>query len=273
MTPLGEPHAPLLNRADSPVVDALAPSPNHGERHGGRRPDWLILHYTGMADGPSALRWLRDPVSQVSCHYVVEEDGRVLQLVAEARRAWHAGRSTWQGETDLNSASIGIEIVNPGHEGGLPPYPEAQIAAVVALCRDIVDRQAISPARVLAHSDIAPGRKQDPGERFPWAHLAAAGLGLWVAPNGSEAEAPNLNIRALQERLKGLGYGAETTGLLDAGTKIVIRAFQLHFRPSCANGQPDCGTVDTATRLLAAARSSAGGGLLPLPATTQWNKA
>ena len=150
--------------ADSALVDAVLPSPNHGERTAGRAPDCLILHYTGMADGPSAIAWLRNPAAEVSCHYVV------------------AGRSSWHGETDLNSASIGIEIVNAGHPGGLPPYPDAQVASVIALCRDVVGRHAIARDRVLAHSDVAPGRKLDPGERFPWDRLHANGVGLWVPP-------------------------------------------------------------------------------------------
>ena len=167
---------------DSPVAARVIPSPNHGERKDGRRPDMLTLHYTGMPDEAQALQWLCNPVSEVSAHYVVFENGHVAQLVPEARRAWHAGKSSWAGETDINSRSIGIEIANPGHDGGLPPFGETQIKNVIRLCRDIVERWSIPPDRVLAHSDVAPGRKMDPGERFPWERLHHAGVGHWTRP-------------------------------------------------------------------------------------------
>ena len=141
----------------------------------------LLLHYTGMPDGSEALRKLCDPGREVSAHYFVGVDGRVLQLVPEARRAWHAGVASWRGEDDVNSLSIGVEIDNPGHDGGMPPFAEPQIAAVIALCRDIVARWAIPAERVLGHSDVAPLRKLDPGEAFPWARLAAAGVGHYVS--------------------------------------------------------------------------------------------
>ena len=168
---------------ESPIAAKVFPSPNHGERKGGRRPTMLVLHYTGMPDEGEALQWLCNPVSQVSAHYFVFGDGRVLQMVPETRRAWHAGRSSWDGETDINSCSIGIEIANPGHPGGLPPFPDAQIESVAALAKDIVTRWGISPHHVLAHSDVAPGRKLDPGEAFPWQRLHEAGVGHWVAPS------------------------------------------------------------------------------------------
>ena len=177
----------MLIAPESGLVTRLCASPNHGERVGGRAPDSIILHYTGMADGASALAWLCNPRSSVSCHYVVEEDGAVVQLVAEARRAWHAGRSCWHGVEDMNSASLGIEIVNSGHDAGLPPFPERQIRAVIALVpRSRRARHAIAPERILAHSDIAPGRKQDPGERFPWSELFRAGIGHWVPERSVE---------------------------------------------------------------------------------------
>ena len=163
-----------LSSPCTPLVDDLAASPNFGDRRG-RTIDALVLHYTGMPTGAGALARLCDPASSVSCHYLVWEDGRITQLVAERERAWHAGRAFWAGEHDMNAASIGIEIVNPGHDGGAPPYPAAQIEAVAALGRDLCVRHAIPPHRVLAHSDIAPDRKLDPGEWFPWRTLAAAG--------------------------------------------------------------------------------------------------
>src|SRR4051794_13840859 len=167
---------------DSSTVSDIIPSPNHGDRNKGRQPDMIVLHYTGMPDVEGALARLCSAGTEVSAHYVVFEDGRIVQCVPEARRAWHAGESMWAGKNDINSSSIGIEIINPGHQWGYADFPEPQIAAVIALCRDIVGRHAISAPRVLGHSDVAPARKQDPGEKFPWARLAAAGVGLWVAP-------------------------------------------------------------------------------------------
>lgn len=160
----------------------VQPSPNHGERADGRRPDMILLHYTGMPTADGALDWLSRAESQVSSHYFVHENGEVVQLVPEMRRAWHAGKSSWHGETDINSLSIGIEIANAGHPGGLPDYPKEQIAAVIELCRDCVKRWSIVPERVLGHSDVAPIRKVDPGEKFPWAELHRAGIGHWVEP-------------------------------------------------------------------------------------------
>lgn len=147
---------------------AVAPSPNHGERLDVVGPDIILLHYTGMTTADGALSWLCNPESQVSSHYFVFEDGRVIQMVPETRRAWHAGKSTWAGDQDINSRSIGIEIANQGHPGGLPEFPKKQVDAVIELCRDCGQRWNIAPERVLAHSDVAPIRKVDPGEKFPW---------------------------------------------------------------------------------------------------------
>ena len=197
------------------------PSPNHGERRGYGRPNCLILHYTGMPTGEAALKALTDPASEVSAHYLIWEDGAIDQLVAERDRAWHAGRAWWKGETDLNSASIGIEIVNPGHDGGLPPFPPAQIEATIALARDIAARWNIAPERILAHSDVAPARKRDPGEAFPWGALWRAGVGHWTQPApiagaplfAHEEEGPA--VRAAQAMLSLYGYGVEITGVYD----------------------------------------------------------
>lgn len=243
-------------RPDSPVASKVFPSPNHGERKGGP-PDMILLHYTGMPTGAEALMRLTNPVSEVSCHYFVWEDGGVLQLVPEARRAWHAGASSWAGESDVNSRSIGIEIVNPGHPGGAPPYPDAQIEAVVALCLDIAARCAIRPDRVLAHSDVAPGRKCDPGEAFPWAALHARGVGHWVRPApiaggrffalGDEGQP----VQALQAMFGLYGYGLAVTGVYDAATEAVVRAFQRHFRPARVDGIADASTITTLRDLIA----------------------
>lgn len=249
--------------SDSALVDAVSPSPNHGERRGFARPDMLILHYTGMPSAAAAVALLRNPASEVSCHYVVEESGRILQLVPESRRAWHAGASCWRGERDVNSASIGVEICNPGHDGGLPDFPDRQIKCVIALCRDVASRFAIRPERILAHSDVAPGRKRDPGENFPWERLAHAGVGHWAEPAAPEPipiyaraqEGPP--VRGLQSLLALYGYDLELSGVYDARTEVVVAAFQRHFRPSRVDGLADAGTVDSLRRLLA--------GLSPAP--------
>jgi len=245
-------------RTDSPLARRFLPSPNHGERRGHGWPDCLILHYTGMPTALGAIAWLRDPRSEVSCHYVVDEDGEVLQVVAESRRAWHAGVGVWKGERDLNSASIGIEICNPGHDGGLPPFPRAQIEATIALCQDICARHAIRPERVLAHSDIASARKRDPGERFPWDELARSGVGHWVAPAAvpgdplfaRACEGPH--VRSLQALLSLYGYGLEMSGVYDRATEIVVAAFQRHFRPQRVDGAADASTIETLRALIAA---------------------
>ena len=226
---------------DSPLVADLAPSPNFGDRRG-KAIDALILHYTGMATGAAALARLTDAASGVSCHYLVWEDGRITQLVAEAARAWHAGRSSWAGETDMNAVSIGIEIVNRGRAGGAPPYPAAQIAAVAALAKDICARRGIAPHRVLAHSDVAPDRKDDPGEWFPWQTLAAAGVGLWLEPAPPDPTshlmpgATGEPVRALQVRLAGIGYHCPPTGHFDVNTERAVAAFQRHWRPARVDG-------------------------------------
>ncbi|GAB6841217.1 N-acetylmuramoyl-L-alanine amidase [Methylorubrum rhodinum] len=243
--------------ADSPHVAEVLASANRGPRIGGTI-DMLILHYTGMATGRGALARLRDPRAEVSAHYLVFEDGRVVQLVPEAERAWHAGRGAWAGVTDINSRSIGIEIVHPGHDGGLPPYPDGQIEAVIALCRDILGRNPIPAPRVLAHSDVAPDRKEDPGENFPWDRLAAAGIGHWVAPapirDGrffamGEAGDP---IAALQAMFALYGYDQPITGRFDEALRAVVTAFQRHFRPARVDGVADASTITTLRDLIAA---------------------
>ena len=173
---------PHARPPDSPLAARFLASPNRGERRGHGRPNCLILHYTGMPTGEAALRRLLDPASEVSAHYFVWEDGAIDQLVPRATGPGTRARAFWKGETDLNSASIGVEIVNPGHDGGSPPFPDRQIAATIALGRDICARWTIPPERVLAHSDIAPARKRDPGEAFPWETLWRGGVGSWTEP-------------------------------------------------------------------------------------------
>jgi N-acetylmuramoyl-L-alanine amidase len=241
--------------ADSVLVNEVKPSPNQDERL--LAADILLLHYTGMASTSAAMERLCDPAAKVSSHYVVEEGGNIIQLVPEARRAWHAGLSSWEGVTDINSRSVGIEIANPGHSFGYPDFPEAQIAAVIALCRDIVARRGIRADRVLAHSDVAPQRKLDPGEKFPWMRLHRAGVGAWVTPPlpcGAVLAPGNrgLEVFKLQSALRDYGYGIEATGVYDELTEAVVAAFQRHFRPDCIDGRADASTSETLRALLAA---------------------
>ena len=207
-------------------------SPNFGPRRDGMRPDMIVLHYTGMQRGEAAEMWLCNPESEVSSHYIVHEDGRIVQMVREADRAWHAGRSSWRGVTDIE--------------------------AVIALCAGISMRHGVAPERVLAHSDVAPGRKRDPGEKFPWAALHAAGIGHLVPPapvrggrflTAGESGEP---VEALQSMLALYGYGLEITGFFDAATQAVVEAFQRHFRPALVDGVADRSTIETLHLLLSA---------------------
>lgn len=233
-----------------------APSPNFDARIA--PPDMIVLHYTGMVDGPAALARLTDPEAKVSAHYLVEEDGRVFALVPEERRAWHAGRSFWRGQTDINAASIGVEIVNPGHEFGYRPFPETQIATVIELIADVRSRWTIPDERILGHSDVAPHRKTDPGEYFPWRTLAEAGHGLWVeppaAPGAPLAEGDEgLGVVALRSALARLGYDCPRTGSFDAALAVVVHAFQRHWRPERVDGIAD---GETRARLMALLRTA-----------------
>ncbi|PHS27928.1 MAG: N-acetylmuramoyl-L-alanine amidase [Robiginitomaculum sp.] len=206
-----------------------APSPNQNDR--ALPLTMLVLHYTGMETGQAALDRLRDPAAKVSAHYVLEEDGRLLKLVEEHRRAWHAGVSFWRGLTDLNSASIGIEIVNGGHDFGLPDFPEAQMQALIPLCQGIIARHNIAPHNIVGHSDIAPTRKQDPGERFDWQRLAGEGIGLWPTP----AEAPP--EESFFDDLAHIGYGLDLANKTD-----IITAFQRRYSPQNLSGKADAQT-------------------------------
>jgi N-acetylmuramoyl-L-alanine amidase len=216
------------------------PSPNFDARPGAGAVDMLILHYTGMKSASEALDRLCDPAAKVSAHYLIEEDGAVWRLVDEADRAWHAGISCWRGRRDINAVSIGIELVNPGHEFGYRSFPEPQMTALEALASEILARHPIPRRAVLGHSDVAPQRKQDPGELFDWARLGQAGIGLW--PDfGQSASAPE-TIAALQAALGAIGYECPQSGTLDAATGAVITAFQRHFRPSLCDGAADAET-------------------------------
>ncbi|MBV2143943.1 N-acetylmuramoyl-L-alanine amidase [Falsochrobactrum sp. TDYN1] len=234
----------------------LDPSPNFGPRRDGKTPAFLILHYTGLPTAEEALEILKSPEREVSAHYLVHEDGEVVQMVSEKARAWHAGKSFWKGEIDLNSASIGIEIVNPGELENYPPFKEPQIEAVICLCRSICERYEIRSENVLAHSDIAPVRKNDPGHNFPWKRLHDAGIGHFIEPTpirggrflarGEQGQP----VEALQSMLALYGYEIQINGLFDEQTEIVIKAFQRHFRPQNVDGVADVSTIDTLYRLL-----------------------
>ena len=236
------------------------PSPNHDERPSGTPIDILMLHYTGMRSAAEAIERLRDPAARVSSHYVVDEDGTVLRLVAEDRRAWHAGVSFWRGHTGLNDRSIGIEIVNPGHEWGYRDFPVLQMASVCDLCLSILSRWPVPARNVVAHSDVAPDRKQDPGERFDWRGLADNGVGLWpegVADLGTGGVVRDAaGLRPVRAALAVVGYQVAPEGGLDPALAGVLRAFQRHWRAEAVTGQADAGTR---TRLRAVAERVGGG--------------
>lgn len=241
---------------DSSIVSDVIPSPNFGDRANRRLPDMILLHYTGMPDVEGAIKQLCTAGTEVSSHYIVLEDGRIVQCVPEAQRAWHAGVSSWAGEEDINSCSIGVEIVNRGHDWGYPDFPSRQIAAVIALCRGIMLRREVPTHRVLAHSDVAPSRKKDPGEKFPWHSLANSGVGHWVQPApivrsetlkiGSIGD----DVRDLQQALVRYGYGLPVTGKYDGPTMDTVGAFQRHFRPARVDGIADRSTLTTLHALL-----------------------
>ena len=223
-------------------------SPNWNERPCGCVVDTVILHYTGMKTGAEAIARLRDAATQVSAHYVVEEDGRIFRLVAEEKRAWHAGVSHWQGRDNINDCSIGVEIVNPGHEFGYRAFPTPQINGLITLLSGIKERHGIPAARFIGHSDIAPQRKIDPGELFPWRELADYGLGVVsinpcldqsvVARKGDVGDV----VCDLNKLLGIVGYHNLGDGNFGSGTEMALRAFQRHWCPEHVTGELDVGT-------------------------------
>jgi N-acetylmuramoyl-L-alanine amidase len=236
---------------DSALATDVHASPCVGERNNSLLPTILLMHYTGMPSAARAIDWLSRPESKVSCHYVIDVDGRITQMVPEALRAWHAGLSYWAGERDINSASIGIEIQNPGHEDGYHPFSRSQMRAVRDLARDIQQRHDIAPERVLAHSDVAPLRKIDPGEKFDWRWLAKSGVGHWVPPVGIRGSEVAANDRDLcRAMLETYGYGIGVEGVSGPELSTVVRAFQRHFRPERVDGIVDYSTLATLERLL-----------------------
>ena len=241
---------------DSSACSEFLVSPNFGERNPDATIKFIVIHYTGMPDSQAALNRLCDRQSRVSCHYFISESGQIIQLVREQHRAWHAGQSYWHGLTDLNSYSVGIEIANPGHEFGYIPFPAPQVAAVIKLCKEICARQRIKPSGILAHSDIAPARKLDPGELFPWYELFLAGVGLWVEPEpficGSANNKNEFGI-AQQEivcMLKQYGFCCSAVVDDDAALKNCIAAFQRRFRPQRVDGIADHSTIKTLQKFL-----------------------
>ena len=207
------------------------PSPNHSDRRGGARPSLIVIHYTGMEDGPSARARLCDPEAEVSAHWLIHEDGETEPLVPEDRRAWHAGAGAWQGQEDVNSRSIGIELVNPGDR----PFAAAQMDALEALLPAIMARWQIGPEGVIGHSDMAPGRKIDPGPRFDWARLARQGLALHPSGAGEDV--------ILADSLTRIGYP-------EADPEARLAAFRLRFRPGAT------GPEEEADRRIAAAAAT-----------------
>lgn len=249
----------MLKQPDSPLVSALHPSPNIEPRRGGARPSILVLHYTGLPSAQKSIEILSRPDCNVSCHYVVDVDGCITQMVGESMRAWHAGESSWHGEQDINSHSIGIEIQNVGHNNGYPDFPDRQMKVVRDLSRDIIARHGIAARNVVAHSDIAPGRKTDPGEKFDWPWLARHGVGHWVSPVESKDSGPSFEhgaedplVAEFQKELKAYGYGIEVTGRHCDRSLTVVSAFQRHFRPARFDGVIDPSTVATLNALLRA---------------------
>jgi len=246
------------------------PSPNFDARRA--LPDMLVLHYTGMQTAEEAIARLRDAEARVSAHYVVDEDGTLYALVPEERRAWHAGKGVWQGETDCNAASIGIEIVNPGHQWGYRDFPDVQIDAVIALIADIRGRWTIPDDRIIGHSDLAPDRKEDPGERFPWKRLAGEGHGLWFEPAPERVAAlgpplglgdEGLGVIVLRAGLHRLGYGLMPGGDYDDATQQTVTAFQRHWRQERVDGIADGQTRATLMGVLQLATAESRTGVLP----------
>ncbi|MBR1157829.1 N-acetylmuramoyl-L-alanine amidase [Bradyrhizobium elkanii] len=241
---------------DSSIASDVIPSANFGDRANGRQPDMIVLHYTGMPDVEGAITQLCTAGTEVSAHYIVLEDGRIVQCVPESKRAWHAGVSAWAGDDDINSCSIGVEIVNRGHDWGYPDFPLRQIAAVIALCRGIMLRRKIVSHRVLGHSDVAPARKKDPGEKFPWHSLANSGVGHWVQPapivrgDALQLGAISDSVSNMQAAFRRYGYNIPTNGKFDGPTMEVVTAFQRHFRPERIDGIADRSTMATLHALL-----------------------
>lgn len=225
------------------------PSPNFGPRPPGVAVDTVVLHYTGMRSADDALARLCDPSAGVSAHYLIDEDGIVTRLVPEDMRAWHAGIASWQGETNINDRSIGIELVNPGHEFGYRPFAAAQMESLIDLLRGILARHPIPASRVLGHSDVAPLRKQDPGELFDWPLLARSGIGVFPQRSMDGGPQSPLSLAGAQALLAAIGYAVPSSGILDEETAAALAAFQRRFRPERVDGRLDAETAELLRRV------------------------
>lgn len=220
------------------------PSPNHDARPDGCAIDMLMMHYTGMETAAAALERMCDPESRVAAHYMIDEDGTTYRLLAEESRGWHAGISFWAGKSGVNDCSVGIELVNPGHEFGYRPFPEPQMAALEVLSKGILSRHPIPPERVIGHSDVAPDRKTDPGELFDWARLARAGIGVWPGRVTPVAKADMAEVARL---LAAIGYDIGGDG---DTLRVAITAFQRHFQQHKVDGIADGETQAIAAALV-----------------------
>ncbi len=217
------------------------PSPNFEPRRGRDCPDMIIIHYTGTLTAEEAAGYYLNEVEdkqagKISPHYMIDRDGSIIQFVDESMRAWHAGKACWRGERDINSRSVGIELVNPGHENGYEPFHEAQVTALIQLCREIIERYNIVPVNVLGHSDIAPGRKLDPGEFFDWRRLSGEGVGVWPEDTGDL-------VLDVHQALLDMGYDP------DASFDDLLYAFQQHFVPEALSMESKEGLMLTSNRL------------------------
>lgn len=231
-----------------------SPSPNYDARKDGKKPTLIILHYTGMPEADAARQRLCDAASKVSAHYLIERGGQIWQLVAESERAWHAGVGAWQAETDINSASIGIELVNRGHQWGYQTFPDQQIDASIELLNELQQRHQIPAGNILGHSDIAPQRKEDPGEFFPWQRLAVVGLGLW--PAAINADDRLMDYAEARRLLGRIGYDCAATGEYDLPLRRVLLAFQRHWLPHHLSGLADKPTAAMLQAVAGAYRAS-----------------
>ncbi len=242
------------------------PTPNQDERpDDSQKIDILVLHYTGMVSAKAALERMRDPVFKVSTHWCIDEDGTIYRLVPEEMRAWHAGLSYWRQRHLVNDTSIGIELVNPGHEFGYRPFPPPQMDALIYLASNILARYGIRAANVVGHSDIAPLRKQDPGELFDWARLARNGIGIWpratmepkFEPVALDLGASGSEVLQLQKNLFEFGYGLSCDGYFGTESHAIVRAFQRHFRQARVDGIADGATRAILDNLLDQERDEA----------------
>lgn len=215
----------------------------------------LVLHYTDMLSADAAIELLCDPKTKVSSHYLIDKQGKIFRLVEEDKVAYHAGVSYWRGQEGLNESSIGIEIDNYGHAFGPEPFPQLQIKGLVELLNDIRSRHSIKDTHIVAHSDIAPLRKKDPGELFPWAHLHQKGHGIWVPPKEQDLKSPSFGMVSgamlmnTQKLLRKIGYDVPENGILDEKIKAIITAFQRHFLPMNITGELDFATEQHVQRV------------------------